>query len=240
MINSEQSTWVKLHRSIASWQWYNDLKTKSVFLHLLIKANHEETHYRGVIVKRGEVLTGRKQLARELELSEQEIRTAINHLLSSEITIKTTSKYSVITVLNYDNYQSSQPTKKPTKQPTSNQQATKNQPTDNHIQELKELKELKEIESLYDAYPKKVDKGHALKAIKKAIEKVGAQVLLDAVKRYASQWDGKDKQFCPNPASWFNGERWEDETLRVQPQVQPVKRRLFVPLEMTKEIPDGN
>lgn len=67
-------------------------------------------------------------------------------------------------------------------------------------------------ESIYQSYPKKVDKGHALKAIKNALEKVDAQVLLDAVKRYSAQWNGKDKQFCPNPASWFNGERWDDET----------------------------
>jgi hypothetical protein len=72
------------------------------------------------------------------------------------------------------------------------------------------------IESIYQSYPKKVDKGHAIKAINAALEKVDANVLLESVKRYAAQWDGKDKKFCPNPATWFNGERWADE-----PEIKP-------------------
>lgn len=95
-------------------------------------------------------------------------------------------------------------------------------------------------ESIYQSYPKKVDKGHALKAIKSALTKIDEDELLIAVRKYADKWNGKDKQFCKNPATWFNGMCWEDEPLEPQPQIQPIKRRLFVPLEMTKEIPDGN
>jgi hypothetical protein len=71
-------------------------------------------------------------------------------------------------------------------------------------------------EYIYQSYPKKVDKGHAIKAINAALKKVDANVLLESVKRYAAQWDGKDKKFCPNPATWFNGERWDDE-----PELKP-------------------
>ena len=123
----EKSTWIALHRKITEWRWYTVPNTFRLFVHLLIKANHEDTYWRGVPVLRGQVFTGRKLLAEELDLSEQEIRTALKNLLQSEITIKSTSKYSVVTILNYDSYQHS----KQDNQPTSNQQATNKQPTSN-------------------------------------------------------------------------------------------------------------
>ena len=68
--------------------------TLAVFLHLLIMANIEDKKYRGYDVKRGECIIGRKSLAEDLNMSEQNVRTAINHLLlTNEITIKTTTSY---------------------------------------------------------------------------------------------------------------------------------------------------
>ena len=46
-----------------------------------------------------------KKLSEELGLSEQEIRTSIKHLiLTNEITKKTTKKFTIISVNNYDMY----------------------------------------------------------------------------------------------------------------------------------------
>jgi len=128
--------WVKIHRKIMDYEWYKDTKTTMLLVHLILKANHKETQYRTEIIKRGQVYTGRKQLAYETGLSEQNIRTSLNHLKSTNIlTIKSTKQYSVITLNNYDKYQTAN------QQP--NQQLTNNQPTTNHIQEEQELKEHK-------------------------------------------------------------------------------------------------
>lgn len=121
--------YIKLHRKMLTWEWYTDINTKAVFLHCLFKANWKDGRYRGQIIKRGSFVTGRKKLAKELGLSEQEIRTALEHLKSTnEITIKSTNRFSVITVVNYGVYQdipdTEQPTKQPTKRQTSNQQST--------------------------------------------------------------------------------------------------------------------
>lgn len=97
---------IKLHRKLTTWGWYSDGPTKDVFLHLLLTANFRETEWRGTILKPGQVVVGRKKLARELGLSEQQIRTALNHLQSTgEVTIKSTNKFSVVTVENWDKYQ---------------------------------------------------------------------------------------------------------------------------------------
>jgi hypothetical protein len=69
----------------------------------------------------------------------------------------------------------------------------------------------KRIEDLYNAYPKKVAKVRAFKAIKAALKKVGYNELLVSVVKYSESVAGKERKYIPNPASWFNDERWLDE-----------------------------
>ena len=103
--------WIKLHRKITEWEWYKDTNTFRLFLHLLLKAQHKETKYKGETIKSGEVVTGRKILAQELALSEAQIRTSISKLKSTnEITTKSTNQYSIITLKNWKLYQTEQPT----------------------------------------------------------------------------------------------------------------------------------
>lgn len=113
--------WIKLHKKFLDWKWYKNKNTKILFIHCLLKANWKDGFYEGVEVKRGSFITGRKQLSKELGLTEQEIRTAINHLKSTnEITVKTTNAFSIISINNYDKYQTiNQP---------FNQRATNEQP----------------------------------------------------------------------------------------------------------------
>lgn len=99
--------WIKLHKKFLDWKWYKNKNTKILFIHCLLKANWKDGFYQDVEVKRGSFVTGRKQLSKELGLTEQEIRTAINHLKSTnEITINSTNNFSIISINNYDKYQS--------------------------------------------------------------------------------------------------------------------------------------
>jgi len=122
--------WIKLHRSLLDWEWYDDMNVKVLFLHCLFKANHADKNYRGTVVKRGTFLTGRDLLAVETGLSVQQIRTAFTKLKSTnELTIKSSRQGTVVEVVNYDKFQdtTNKPTNKPTnEQPTSNQQVTSN------------------------------------------------------------------------------------------------------------------
>ncbi len=134
---------ITLHRKIMEWEWYDDANTFRLFIHLLLKANHAEQNWRGNSIKRGQLITGRKVLADELNLSEQQIRTSISKLIStSEITSKATNKFSLITLVNYSSYQdkqmkaTSKTTNKATnEQPTSNQQVTTNNNDNNENNE---------------------------------------------------------------------------------------------------------
>ena len=98
--------YILLQKKILEWEWYKDTNTKTVFIHLLLKANWKDAKWRGIDIKRGQVVTSIRHLSDELNLSERTIRTSLEHLTKSrEIDKQTTSKYSVITVLNYDKSQ---------------------------------------------------------------------------------------------------------------------------------------
>ena len=120
------SGWIKIHRQIIDWEWFTDTTTFRVFLQLLLKANHKEKKYRGMVLKVGTIITSRDILAFETSLSVQQVRTALDKLKSTnEITIKTSSQGTIIEIVNYAKYQlaTSEVTNK---QPTSNQQVTTN------------------------------------------------------------------------------------------------------------------
>lgn len=113
--------WIKLHQKFVDWEWYKDTNTKVVFIHCLLKANWRDGKYQGIDVPRGSFITGRKKLAKELNLTEQQIRTTLEHLKSTnEITIKSTKQFSIITIKNYETYQQNNQ--------QNNQRATNEQP----------------------------------------------------------------------------------------------------------------
>lgn len=118
--------WIKIHRQLLEWEWYDDMKVFRLFIHCLLKANHADKKYKGQLVKRGTFLTSRDLLSRETGLTIREVRTALNKLISTnELTNVSTRKGSVIAVINYDKYQKAT-NKKANERPTSDQRATTN------------------------------------------------------------------------------------------------------------------
>lgn len=96
----------------------------------------------------GQLVFGRKAASKELNMSEQTIRTCLEKLKKlKNITIQSTSHYSIISVVNWDNYQGCQPTDNH----LINQPPTSRQPAANHKQEVKEIKEGKEKDLLSDS-----------------------------------------------------------------------------------------
>ena len=124
-----ESGYIRLYRSFLTWEWYTDGITKDVFLHLILTANWEPKKWHGIKVERGQRVYSRASLAKEMRLSERNVRTALNHLISTgEVTSQSTSQYSIITVKNYDLYQQA------TSEATSGRPATDQRPTSDRPQ----------------------------------------------------------------------------------------------------------
>lgn len=148
----DNKSFIKLHRRMLKWEWYDDINTKVLFIHLLLIANWEDKKWKGIVIKRGQVVVGRKKLSEETGLTEQQIRTSLNKLISTnEITSKTTNKYTLLTIEKYDIYQQKEEKNNTQNNQQLNQQITNNQPTNNQqittTKEYKENKEYKEIKN---------------------------------------------------------------------------------------------
>lgn len=120
------SGWIKIHRKILEWEWYDDANTFRLFMHLILKANHKDKKYRGQLIKTGSLLTGRELLSQETGLSVRQVRTCLDRLKSTnEVTINSTKQGTIIQIVKYKDYQVTT-NETTTDRPTSDQQTTTN------------------------------------------------------------------------------------------------------------------
>ena len=114
---------VKFNRKIKDWGWYTDVNTFKLFFHLILCANYTDGTFLGVKILRGQIATSISKLAKETGLTQQNVRTALKHLestgeitrnstrnLTSNLTHAQRGNFSVISIPNYDLYQSDQHT----------------------------------------------------------------------------------------------------------------------------------
>lgn len=135
------SGFIQLHRKLINWEWYSDIPVRLTFIHLLIIANWDDKNWKGVNIKRGQIVVGRKKLSEEIGISERQLRTALTKLKSTnEITIKSTNKFTVLTLEKYEDYQNIKTiattkttTKAPNERPTNDQQTTTTKENNNII-----------------------------------------------------------------------------------------------------------
>lgn len=98
--------WIKIHRQITEWGWYNDSHMVHLFIHLIVSANIEEKSFKGIKIKKGELVTSVSKLAEQTGIPTQTVRTCLSRLQQSgEISRSSTNKFTVITICKYDSYQ---------------------------------------------------------------------------------------------------------------------------------------
>lgn len=128
-----QSGFITLHRKLLTSQVFGDSELLKVWIWCLLRANHQDVeavHANQIIpIKRGQFITGRFTASEELSMSHAKYRKRMQILGGlGQIAIKSTNKYSVITVIKYSDYQDKE--KKTTnKKPTKSQQKA----TDNNV-----------------------------------------------------------------------------------------------------------
>ena len=119
------SGYVAIPRGLTDWEWYTEPNTARLFIHLLLTANWQEKRWQGITIKPGQLVTSQSQLAKQLGLSVRNIRTALDHLqLTGCVTVKTGSKYSLVTIENYDSVVGAD--RQSDRQVTGDRQATDN------------------------------------------------------------------------------------------------------------------
>lgn len=144
---------IKIDRKITKWEWWSDINTFRVFVYMLITAYWVDGSYKGKEIPRGSFPSTIPNLARETNLTENEIRTTLKHLQSTgEITVKSTNKFTVFTVNNYDLYQAinRQNYRQTTDKITDKPQTINGQLTDSILKENKNIKNNNNIHTYMD------------------------------------------------------------------------------------------
>lgn len=162
----------------------------------------------------GEFVFGRVKAAAELKMTEKQIRTCLTALKTAgNVAIKTASKYSVITIVNWHTYQYGECEIGQ----QSGQEGASNGPATGHRQEVKDLKKplsAPSFDAFWNAYPRKIGKAQALKAWQKiAPDDSLLQQILNALgwQSESPAWTKDGGAFVPHASTWLNGRRWEDE-----------------------------
>ena len=109
--------YIYLDESIINQEWFKHPPTVQVFLYLLFNASEEEHEEQGQMLQRGQVLVSRSKLARDLGLTERQVRTALSKLTKSWSATNTkswsmtkaatkaaTNTKTIITICDYDSY----------------------------------------------------------------------------------------------------------------------------------------
>lgn len=120
--------WVKLHRKFINWEWYDEPNVKSVFIDLILNANHQASAWHGHEIEKGSFVTSVADIAARNGLTTQQVRSALTKLeKTGEISKKSTNKNTLIIVLGYAKYQDLFVEE----QQTNNKQITNKQQTNN-------------------------------------------------------------------------------------------------------------
>ena len=132
---------VKIDRRILDWEWYDDPNTMRLFFHCLLKANWKDARWHGMVIKAGQFVTSLPRLSEETQLTIHQVRTALSHLVETgEVADKSHSKFRVITVVKWNEYQAD-----------GRQVTDKWQTSGRQVATIEEYKEIKEEKNIYSA-----------------------------------------------------------------------------------------
>jgi len=115
---------------------------RSIAIDFLMRARWEPgyvaTDRDRVYLERGELIVGRKATAERLGCSERTYRTLLDHLKKSGFsTIRTTNRFSIVTICNYDDLcpplKQERPSERPANRPTGDQPTDQEPTTKEHV-----------------------------------------------------------------------------------------------------------
>tara|TARA_R110002096_G_scaffold55110_2_gene141876 strand:- start:277 stop:963 length:687 start_codon:yes stop_codon:yes gene_type:complete len=181
--------WIKLYRTLLDdLDWHNlDPKSAKILVMLWLIASESDG-----------TLPCVKTLAFRLRMTEKVVSDALSSL--SHYLIQ--DDISVIS----EGYQSDS---------LEREGETKEEGETKGAQPKKPMTDTQKAERIYKEYPKQVGRGKAIASIVTAL-KNGADpnIVINAVIAYGratKSWTAEDRQYIPNPATWFNQERWTDD-----------------------------
>jgi hypothetical protein len=140
------SGWIKLHRILKDWRWYDDHNATRLLVHLLISVNYEEKKWQGMTIKPGSMVISWETLSIGCGLTIRQCRTAMDKLVSSkQVTRYVTNRFQLVSLVKWEELQS-------TEVSVTGNKADRCQTDDNQMTATKEYKESKELKKTIPSF----------------------------------------------------------------------------------------
>ena len=161
-------------------------------------------------VSRGEIVFSQRNFAKRNNISRQKLRTFLKKLEKTNmIRLKSNPELTHIIIVGYHTYNDSKLTQsQPRLNPIIRKEESKNKETN------------KDFDLFWEHYPKKVGKKKVqdkFNANEYPIEKILKNL---EQQKQSTQW--QNPQYIPNPETYLNQERWEDEVMVEAKSDEPV------------------
>lgn len=222
----------------ANWEWYENTNVFRLFYHCLLHTNLEDKRYCGKEIKAGQFVSSRARISAETGLTVDQVRTALKKLKDTGyISTKSTNKYTVYTVNEYQKYiDCGQVAETTTKENTVVENGTKmEQPVERKMEQTDEnakknceksnKKAINEcFERLWKQYPNKRGKGQVSDTKKKTLYEIGEEKIERALKRYLDDLSKDSSWRKPqNGSTFFNSGYVDylDENYEKPPEPKP-------------------
>lgn len=242
------ASWIKIFRELLQWEWFQKAEMVQLFIYLLLKASCADKQWQGITVKRGQLVTSNATIRQDLRLSEQQIRTCIKRLISTgEITYKSTNRYVVITICNYDKYQETgnsineQNNEQTNNQPTDEQRAINEQSTTSkEIKNIRSkeynIKDIKQESGSNDQLSSASDEAKAVEPAKPKTEKL-------PFKEIKEMWN----EICPGFPKLFTISEARKNKMRLRiaeigglEKALPLIKQIFEKMQQSKFLKGDN
>lgn len=211
--------WIAIHRKLLE----NPITSKpdylSVWVHLLLMANHKETSFiwnnQKQILKEGQLLTGLKVLSKKTGVAQGTVYRILNYLENEkQIEQQKTTKFTIITIVNWSKYQRNekQNEKQIENRLKTDEKQIETYNNDNNVNN----KYICSFDTFWENYPRKIGKRKANeKYIHLATSKQKEQEILEGLEQYLGKWklEKTNLEYIPHPTTWLNQARWEDEVM---------------------------
>lgn len=164
---------IKLHRQLLNWEWYDDINVYRLFTHLLLKVNYEPKKWHGITIEAGQIATSYEKLAIQTCLTVKQIRVALDKLKKTgEVASQSTNNYTIITIANWSKWQEEG-------KPEDKQRANEGQTEDKQRATTKEGKKERNKEESIIGELQKTENSPEQKNIKLESEKRGTRLPAD-------------------------------------------------------------
>ena len=221
-IENKDKGYISLYRSIQEHYLYPNHRTFTEFeawVDMLLLANHKDADIligmQKVKIGRGEFLTSELKLSLRWMWGRDRVRNFLKLLMSDGmISKKSSSKFTMITICNYDGYQNSPTAKQQqgnNKATTRQQQDDTNNNDNNDNNDNNENKERMSFEKFWNLYDKKTGRDKC-ETKWNNITNADREKIFETLPKYLATIT--DKKYQKNPLTYLNGKYWNDEIVQ--------------------------